>query len=118
MLNSRSPSVRIRYYVLTGAAVLFAAAALLRTTIGSWKAWLVVLVLESLNEFADLSTKRWPHPGRQLGDSVKDLLLTVALPTLLLVLARCCPRLFVPETSPATNFDPEQGLLPEDRLDS
>jgi hypothetical protein len=38
--------------------------------------------------------EQWPDLSMQYGESVKDLLLTMALPTLLLVAARLRPQLF------------------------
>ena len=53
----------------------------------------MVLTLEMANEWSDLYTEAWPQHAMQWGESAKDVLLTKALPTLLLLLARCRPRL-------------------------
>ena len=81
-------------HVLTGAVVLLAAALVLRRPISSWRPWLVVLALISLNELIDLKFDHWPGRAAQYGESVKDMILTLALPTLLLLAARLAPRLF------------------------
>ena len=64
---------------------------LLGTSIARWTPWLLVLGLELLNEAYDLWYERWPDPGQQYGAGLKDVLLTMALPTLLLLLARHRP---------------------------
>lgn len=80
-------------HILVGAAIQIAATAVLRTSLASWRPWLLVLGLELLNEALDLRVERWPHPGMQLGESIKDVFLTLALPTLLMVIARRRPAL-------------------------
>lgn len=81
-------------HVITGVVVFLVAAAIVRRPISSWRPWLVALLLTIMNEFSDLFIERWPHPGRQYGESVKDIILTMALPSLLLLSARFVPRLY------------------------
>ena len=83
--------------------ILFAFA--LRRSLGSWRPWLVVLGLESANEWSDLTLERWPDLAMQWGESAKDMLLTMFLPTLLLCLVRFCPRLFAAEPSAPSSAD-------------
>ena len=83
-------------HVIAGVLLLVAAAALLRKPISTWWPWLAVLLCASLNEVADLSLKPWPNPGMQYGETAKDLLLTMALPTVLLLAARTFPGIFEP----------------------
>ena len=47
-----------------------------------------------LNEATDLWVERWPDPAMQYGESTKDVLLTLALPALLMAVARLRPGLF------------------------
>ena len=77
------------------AAVLIqlVAAALTRKSLAHPLPWLVVLMLELVNEWADIRSdnlfeewERWT--------ALHDVVNTMALPTLLLVLARTAPRLF------------------------
>jgi hypothetical protein len=84
-------------HVLAGVAVQLLAAALLRSSVARWRPWLVVLVLTLANEAVDLWVEQWPDAelSGQWGESIKDLLLTLALPTLLLMVARKWPRLLV-----------------------
>lgn len=81
-------------HVLAGTALLFLFAWALRRSLASWLPWLLVLAVLALNEAADLSVERWPSLGMQLGEAAKDVLVTMAIPTLLLVAVRASPRLF------------------------
>jgi hypothetical protein len=56
--------------------------------------WLWVFAIILWNEAVDLWTERWPHPGQQYGEGAKDLLLTMLMPTILLVAIRLQPKLF------------------------
>ena len=80
-------------HVLVGVCLQLLFAALHRISAGSIRPWLMVLTLEMANEWSDLYTEAWPQHAMQWGESAKDVLLTKALPTLLLLLARCRPRL-------------------------
>ena len=80
-------------HVLVGVGLQLVLARLLNTTVAHVFPWLGVLTLELLNEWSDLSFEIWPNRPMQWGESVKDVLLTMALPTLLLVISRWCPDL-------------------------
>jgi diacylglycerol kinase len=82
-------------HVLAGVVVQLLAAALLRRSVAQWQPWLAVLVLELLNEASDLHGEVWPDRLNQWGESAKDVALTMALPTLLLLVSRFAPRLLV-----------------------
>ena len=56
-------------------------------------AWLLAILL--FNEVVDLWVERWPDLAMQYGESAKDLMVTMALPVLLMVLVRLRPQLFV-----------------------
>jgi hypothetical protein len=81
-------------HVLAGTALQLSAALILRTSISRLWPWLIVLALELLNEFSDFRYDVWPRDmlSAQIGESVKDVLLTMALPTVLLLVARRLPR--------------------------
>jgi hypothetical protein len=81
-------------HVLVGPIIQLLFAAVLRTSIRSPWPWLAVLLLELANEWHDLRAEHWPDLQMQYGEGVKDLLLTMALPTVLLLLARYAPRVF------------------------
>lgn len=81
-------------HMVAGAVLAMAWALLLRRPLSSWRPWLATLALQTLNEFSDLWLERWPDPAIQYGEGVKDLLLTMAMPSLLLVTTRLAPRLY------------------------
>ena len=81
-------------HVIGGVVILLGSALLLRKPISSFLPWLVVLVLICINEAIDLQFPQWKVPAMDLGESAKDLILTMALPTLMLVFARLFPRLW------------------------
>lgn len=81
-------------HVLVGVALWVVAAIALRRPLTLWLPWLVVLVAAILNETVDLWVEQWPMPAMQYGESAKDILLTMLLPTLLMAAARWRPGLF------------------------
>ncbi|MCL6740399.1 hypothetical protein LZ518_04550 [Sphingomonas sp. RB56-2] len=80
-------------HVLAGVAILLLAARVLRQSLANILPWFATLILEIGNEIYDLSVEIWPDPGMQLGEGAKDIILTMALPTLLLLAARLSPNL-------------------------
>src|SRR5438874_1834624 len=66
----------------------------LRRPLTAWLPWLWALAVILWNETVDLWIEQWPDPGQQYGEGAKDLLLTMALPTLLMCAARVRPDLF------------------------
>ena len=89
-----SPVTSDAIHVLVGCAAILVISLLSRRTLSEWLPWVGVLVLELLNEAVDLSIEHWPTRTRQFGESAKDILLTMAVPTLLLACARTFPRLW------------------------
>ena len=83
-------------HVVVGVLVWMLAAILARTSLADWRPWLLLLVLLLLNETVDLWVEQWPDPAMQYGESAKDVLLTMTLPTLLTGVARLQPWLFSP----------------------
>ena len=79
-------------HILAGTVIFLLAAIGLRSGVGSPRPWFALLVLELLNEAYDLHAERWPNIGHQLGEGFKDIVLTMALPTLLLLAARWKPQ--------------------------
>ena len=86
-------------HILAGFILFLIAARLLRTAVSSSLPWLTLLVLELLNEAYDLHVELWPNLGSQLGEGAKDILLTMALPTILLTAARLRPQWLVPRSA-------------------
>ena len=81
-------------HVIVGELIWLAFALLLRRPITSWIPWLLVFAIILWNEIVDLWFEVWPDPGRQYGEGLKDLLLTMFVPTVLMLAARSRPDLF------------------------
>lgn len=84
-------------HILVGFVVFLVAARLLKSGVASPLPWLALLILELGNEAYDLHVERWPEFSSQLGEGVKDLMLTMALPTLVALVARLRPAIFSSE---------------------
>ena len=96
-------------HVMVGVCLQLLFAGLLRRSARSAWPWLMVLGLELANEWIDLHVEVWPEHAQQWGESAKDVLLTMALPTLLLIVARCWPRLLCGETPVVAAEPRDQG---------
>ena len=81
-------------HVLVGMVAWVAIAMIWRRPLSNWRPWFALLVLLILNEAVDLWVERWPDLAMQYGESAKDLLLTMVLPTLVMILARSQSWLF------------------------
>jgi hypothetical protein len=75
-------------HVLVGFGLFLLAARLLRRPLGSFLPWSALLLIELANEGYDLGVELWPTLASQLGEGAKDILLTMALPSLVLAIAR------------------------------
>ena len=75
-------------HVIAGLLVFLLASVLLKKGFASALPWLAVLALELCNEAFDLHAEQWPNRTMQFGEGAKDILLTMALPTLLMVVSR------------------------------
>lgn len=104
-------------HVLAGVGLQLALARLMKVSIGRIMPWLGVLALELLNEWSDISFEIWSNYAMQWGESAKDVLLTMALPSILLTVSRRWPDLLGPPTIPQSGpvKTPETGEL--ERLD-
>ena len=100
-------------HVLVGVGLQLALAWLMRGSVGQVMPWLGVLALELLNEWSDLSFEIWSDHAMQWGESAKDVLLTMALPSILLIVSRRWPDLLGPPTIPQSGpvEAPETGEL-------
>lgn len=81
-------------HVIIGVALQLAIALVFRSSVARPLPLLAVLGLEVINEMSDFRVERWPNPGMQFGESAKDVLLTIVLPTLIFLVARYRPALF------------------------
>ena len=80
-------------HVVVGVALLFAAAFLLRTSVARPLPLLVVLIFAIINEASDFTVEIWPQLAIQAGEGAKDVLLTLAVPVLIFLVARYRPKL-------------------------
>jgi hypothetical protein len=58
-----------------------------------------LLALELVNEANDFRVEIWPDPGMQFGEAVKDIVLTMFIPTLIFLVARRHPKLLVQDSN-------------------
>lgn len=80
-------------HVIAGVVLQLLFAAGLRRTLASPLPFAMVLAIELANEWNDYRVEHWPSLAMQMGEAAKDIGLTMALPALLLLLARFRPRL-------------------------
>jgi len=81
-------------HVLVGVLLWLALALVLRRPLTSWIPWIGVLAAILWNESVDLWVEQWPDPGQQYGEGAKDVMLTMLLPTVLMIAVRVRPDLF------------------------
>ena len=80
-------------HVILGVVLQLAFAFLFRSSVARPLPLVSVLALELLNEASDFRVEIWPQPGMQFGESAKDIIMTMALPVLIFVVARYRPKL-------------------------
>jgi hypothetical protein len=78
-------------HVIVGVMLQLLFAALFRVSLKSWRPWLCVFALLLLNEAGDLWVEQWPEPAMQYGEGLKDIALTMLLPTVLMLCSRFRP---------------------------
>jgi hypothetical protein len=81
-------------HVIVGVLVWLAVGLLSRRPLSSLRPWLWLLAIIGWNETVDLWVEQWPDPGMQYGEGAKDLILTMFLPTILMLVVRFAPGLF------------------------
>lgn len=81
-------------HIIIGMLLWIALGLVLRRPLTSWRPWLWLFAAILWNETVDLWVERWPDPGMQYGEGAKDLLLTLAVPTIVMWAARTRPDLF------------------------
>jgi hypothetical protein len=88
-------------HILAGTLLWLVLALALRRPLTWWRPWLAVLALNIWNEAVDLTLEQWSDRGWQYGETAKDLVLTMAVPTVLMFAARLRPDLFRHDTGAA-----------------
>lgn len=86
-------------HVIVGVVLQLAFALLYRSSVARPWPLLSVLALELVNEASDFRVEIWPQPGMQFGESAKDVILTMVLPTLIFLVARYRPKLLAQRPS-------------------
>ena len=81
-------------HILVGVLLWIVLGLVLRRPLTSWRPWLWLFAAALWNETVDLWVEQWPDPGMQYGEGVKDLMLTMAVPAILMWAARSRPDLF------------------------
>ena len=81
-------------HVILGVCFQFSLAAVFKIPLSRWLPWSLVLALATANELNDIVFDYWNLPARQFGESAKDILLTMFVPTLVLMATKYMPRLF------------------------
>lgn len=81
-------------HLIVGLLGWIVAALLARRSLASSLPWIVILAAALWNEAVDLWIEHWPDPGQQYGEGFKDLLLTMTVPTIVMLGARLRPDLF------------------------
>lgn len=80
-------------HVIAGVMLQILGALIFRRPLSSWRPWLLVAILTLFNETVDLWAERWPVIAMQVGEGLKDLFLTLLLPTVLMLAFRLSPSL-------------------------
>lgn len=100
MIIERSGAVSTdALHVIAGVVIQLLVAMITRKPLSSWLPWLAVLAFLVFNEAVDLWMEQWPSLAMQVGEAVKDLWLTMLLPTILMLAFRFFPRLRQPSRS-------------------
>ena len=81
-------------HVVIGVLVWLALAVIAKRPVSSWLPWAGLAIVLLWNELVDLMIEQWPDPVQQYGEGAKDLLLTMLVPTVILLAARYRPQLF------------------------
>lgn len=81
-------------HVILGVCLQFSLAAAFKIPVSRWLPWCVVLAFAMANELNDIIGEYWNLPAQQFGESAKDLMLTMFVPTLILLAAKYMPWLF------------------------
>jgi hypothetical protein len=96
-------------HVYAGVFLQLATALVLRRSLRSPWPWLAVLAAEFANEYYDYAYEIWPDRDIQFAEGLRDMWNTMAMPTLLLLLARYAPSLLVGKAAPAAPSAADPG---------
>ena len=83
-------------HIIVGVLAWLAIALATRRPVSSWIPWLGLFALILWNELVDLWMEKWPEPGMQYGEGMRDVILTMFVPTLIRIAVLVRPSLFRP----------------------
>ena len=83
-------------HIIVGVMVWLAIALVSRRPVCSWIPWCGLFALILWNELVDLWVEKWPEPGMQYGEGARDVILTMFVPTLIMIAVSIRPKLFQP----------------------
>ena len=86
-------------HVIVGVLLQLLIARLFKSSLARPMPLLALLALELINEANDFRVEIWPDPGMQFGEAVKDIVLTMFIPTLIFLVARRHPKLLVQDSN-------------------
>ena len=86
---------RAALHLLGGVSAQLLFAVLLRRRVSSWLPWILIFIVAIANEWFDLSYETWPDRQEQWNEAYRDMVTTLALPSLLILLGRFAPHLLV-----------------------
>ena len=92
-------------HVIVGVALQLVFARVIKAPLSDKRPWLCVFILLLINEASDLWAEQWPEPAMQFGEGFKDIILTMLLPTLLLLSARPRPQGIVGDVEEADDSE-------------
>lgn len=81
-------------HIIVGVLAWLAIALVTRRPVSSWIPWLGLFALILWNELVDLWVEKWPDPGMQYGEGARDVILTMFVPTLIMIAVLLRPSLF------------------------
>ena len=81
-------------HIIVGILAWLAIALATRRPVSSWIPWLGLFALILWNELVDLWMEKWPEPGMQYGEGARDVILTMFVPTLIMIAVVFRPSLF------------------------
>jgi hypothetical protein len=81
-------------HIIVGVIIWIGFALVFRRPLTAWWPWLWLFAVILWNETVDLWMEQWPDPGQQYGEGARDLLLTMVVPTIIMIAARLRPELF------------------------
>lgn len=83
-------------HIIIGVMVWLTIALISRRPVSSWLPWSGLFALILWNELVDLWLEKWPEPGMQYGEGARDVILTMFVPTLIMITVLVPPTLFRP----------------------